>query len=233
MLGWVTVKLETLPVLPALPVGVEHIGGREPLVTDVELGERTWTIVFTEYRAKDLRIRIGWDVGHPRGISRNPSMLDVQLEAMHRGGEPFLNRGGRGETVDGITTAVLRSVPMAHARAFLRPTYEELALREVEGLAKELPGRVESVGDYLLISLVYLALSEGRTDQPVRQLAAWTGESVETWSARIRRARARGYIVGKGRNSTLSPAFRNLRNQLVHGAGTPPQIQRFLQEGLM
>ena len=80
------------------------------------------------------------------------------------------------------------------------------------------PSRVESDRDYTHVAIAYVALVDVSVE-PIKRLAEWTGESIDTWSARLRRARAKGILEGKGRQAKIGPAYLKTRDDILAAIG--------------
>ncbi|MCM0614477.1 hypothetical protein MOD31_00400 [Paenarthrobacter sp. TYUT067] len=170
--------------------------------------------LFGRYRVDNLLVEISWVVDHPMGSFREPHELKIEFDAEHFGTEVVA--GGSSQhaaPLDGITTTLLRSIPMAHARALMRDRHEQLSVASIKDEITPLPARVESEADYVHVSCAYVALGSCSVE-PIKRLAEWTGESVDTWSARLRRARAKGILEGRGRNSRIAPSYFKQSNEI-------------------
>ncbi|MEV7607251.1 hypothetical protein AB0N65_17600 [Paenarthrobacter sp. NPDC089322] len=194
--------------LPPLPAGVEYIGRNAEVEEHVVLeGGLELPILRARYRVHGLNVTIGWIIGHPMGDFRQPNSLSIDFDAFDHGmGYVKDAEGSERRAFEGITTSLLRSIPMAHAIALMQDRYEQISVADVHRAFSPLPPRVESDRDYAHIAAAYVALA-GVSLEPVKKLRDWSGESVETWSARLRRARAKGILEGKGKASRISPAF--------------------------
>jgi hypothetical protein len=137
-------------------------------------------IVATYVYKDGTRITISWDTGY---YNPNRVLIDTGRE--------------------GATVASLRGVPMEHAKRVLRPYIEKWALRQTVERLGTLPTRLQYREDYYKVAQAYVLLHSFGSIEPIRRLVEWTGESPDTWSARLRRAKARGYIVGTGRTATV------------------------------
>ena len=83
----------------------------------------------------------------PPGSFREPDRLHVSFDAKHYAethADQTPKREGEGEAFDGITSAFLRAIPMAHARALMRDRHEQLSVADVRQEITPLPARVES-----------------------------------------------------------------------------------------
>lgn len=203
--------------LPALPDGVEFLASWEELAKD---GGVSMPDLKARYRVHGLTVLIGWISGHPMGDFREPNSLHIDFDSYDYAMSEDASPGSSGsQAFEGITTSVLRSIPLAHAKALMQERYEQINLADIQRRLPDLPSRVETDSDYIHIAAAYEALA-GVSVEPVRRLSEWSGESVETWSARLRRARAKGILEGKGRASRVAPAHRNVVNELWSaGAG--------------
>lgn len=201
--------------LPPLPQGVEYLGKHAEAEEQVTLeGGLTLPILRARYRVHGLTVAIGWIIGHPMGDFREPNSLQIDFDAFDYAME-YDESSERAErpAFEGITTSVLRSIPMAHAKALMQERYEQISVAEIHRDLSPLPSRVETDHDYAHIAAAYVALA-GVSVEPVKKLAEWSGESVETWSARLRRARTKGILEGKGRASRIAPAYTSAANEL-------------------
>lgn len=197
----------TPPPLPALPEGVQFIGRPFPEEgTDTE-GGMTFTVLWARYRIHGLNVSIGWTVGHIMGDFREPNKLRIDFDASDYAltEEASTDSYAPAQALGGITTSLLRAIPMAHARALMRERHEQLTVGSLRQALAPLPSRVESDRDYVHISMAYVALVNGPSVEPIKRLAEWTGESVDTWAARLRRARTRGILLGTGRQARIAP----------------------------
>lgn len=201
----------TTPVLPDLAPNVEFLGPKEgPGVERRGSGNRTWVALWAKYRVSGLMVKITWDVGHPMGHFREPNGLDIQFDEAGHAEENANNQ----KSLEGVTTSLLRSIPMAHARAFMRNRHEQLSAADVRNDWTPFPSRVETDRDYIHVAGAYGSLVQVSVE-PIKRLAEWTGESIDTWSARLRRARAKGIIEGKGREARIAPAYVKTRDEIL------------------
>jgi hypothetical protein len=203
--------------LPPLPGGVTYLGKPDgPSESQLEENGLDLTILWARYRISGLSVNVGWTVGSPLGSFREPDRLHVSFDAEHYAdthADQSPDREDDKEAFDGITTSFLRAIPMAHARALMRDRHEQLSVADVRQEITPLPARVESDSDYLHVACAYVAL--GHTSvEPIKRLSEWSGESVDTWSARLRRARAKGILEGKGRDARIAVAFQDQSNEL-------------------
>jgi hypothetical protein len=211
-------RLMTEMKLPPLPKGVEYLGAPDgPAIQRPTEGEdKGLVILWANYRVSGLRVNVGWTVGHRMGSFREPDRLNVNFDAEHYAethADQVPERDDKGAAFDGITTAFLRAIPMAHARALMREQHEQLSVADVRREITPLPARVESDSDYVHVASAYVALGQTSVE-PIKRLSEWSGESSETWSARLRRARSKGILEGKGRDARIAPAFVAQSNEL-------------------
>lgn len=201
--------------LPELPDDVELRGDQERPneMSDPDTGITT---LYAIYRVEVFLVTIRWEIGHPFGSFREPNELTIRFEE-----ESYADRFGQGNNEvsrdslapGGITTKILRKIPMAHARAFMRERYEHLSVASVRREITPLPSRVETEKDYVHVASAYVALCSTSVE-PVQRLAEWTGESPDTWLARLRRARAKGILEGTGQLSRIAAAFTEQSNAI-------------------
>lgn len=197
--------------LPDLAPNVEYRGPKDgPLVEQCSNGVEEWTALRARYIVNGLVVEIRWDIGHPMGHFREPNNLEIKFDEFEYGTSEIRN----GESFEGITTSLLRSIPMAHARALMRAQHEQLSVADVRQSYTPFPSRVDTDRDYVHVAAAYVALMEVSVE-PIKRLAEWTGESIDTWSARLRRARAKGILDGKGRHAQLAPVFLKTRDDIV------------------
>lgn len=198
----------TNPELPPLSAEVTYLGPAEGVEEGtIEDGGQTFPVLWARYRVHGLTVSIGWVVGHDMGSFSDPNKLYIDFDSFdHAMGydRPAGETGTR--AFEGITTSLLRSIPMAHARAVMRERYEHLSVADVRRVFSYLPTRVDTVNDYVHIAMAYVALKDVSVE-PIKRLSEWTNESVDTWSARLRRARAKGILEGKGRQARIARAF--------------------------
>jgi hypothetical protein len=194
--------------LPALSPEVTYLGPPEGVEEGtIEDGGLTFPVLWARYRIHGLTVSIGWVVGHVMGSFSDPNKLFIDFDSFDYAMEHDRPAGdGDTRAFEGITTSLLRSIPMAHARALMRERYEQLSVAGVRKDFTFLPSRADKVGDYVHIALAYVALNNVSVE-PIKRLAEWTNESVDTWSARLRRARAKGILEGKGRQARIAPGF--------------------------
>ncbi|MCW3768780.1 hypothetical protein OCL88_20100 [Paenarthrobacter sp. PAE-2] len=215
---------------PSLPEGVVHHAG--PRQGDPSLG---LDVVEIEYRMHGLELVIGWTVS-PSNYFSAPDRVTIRpdgpLADFMNGDDPEMGEGER-EMFNGVTTPLLRSIPMAHARHLLRRPYEELSSRLVRDVFMPMPDRIESDDDYMHVSCAYVDLVTGPSAEPIRRLSEWTGVKPATWSARLQRARAKGILVGRGRQAHISPSFKKLehelRARLAARSGGQPKVTSSVQ----
>ncbi|WP_139025128.1 hypothetical protein [Paenarthrobacter nitroguajacolicus] len=201
--------------LPPLPSGVECLTPNGPRLSEYEDGGLTFPMLTASYRVHRLTVRISWVIGHVMGNFREPNKLTIDFDSSAYAEElAEASEDELPEAFDGITTSFLRSIPMAHARALMRDQYEQLAVADLRSELTPLPSRVEEDRDYVHVAHAYVNLVQVSVE-PIKRLAEWTQESPDTWSARLRRARAKGVLVGKGREARIAPAYQALRNEIV------------------
>lgn len=199
----------TSPELPKLPPGVRYLGKATGPDFDDKNGIPT---LWAPYLVHGFAVNIGWEL-HPQGSFREPNKLDIDFDPAHH----HETRQTKGEAVgplEGITTALLRAIPMAHARALMREQYEQLSAAGIRRDMTPFPARVETDRDYTHVAAAYVALGEVSVE-PIKRLVEWSGESIDTWSARLRRARAKGILEGKGRQAQIAPDYRKTRDEIV------------------
>ncbi|MBD1542244.1 hypothetical protein G9E11_08300 [Arthrobacter sp. IA7] len=209
--------METTP-LPPLPPGVECRTPNGPRLDEYEDGGETFPMLTAEYRVHGLTVQISWVIGHVMGSFREPNKMTIDFDSFDYAQElEETGENEKPEVFDGITTSLLRSIPMAHARALMRDQYEQIAVAGVRSEVTPLPSRVEKDEDYVHIAQAYVSLVQVSVE-PIKRLAEWTKEkSPDTWSARLRRARARGVLVGKGRQARIAPAYQATANEILAG----------------
>lgn len=201
------------PSLPALGPNVEFLGDISgPDEKAAGTHGSPYHRLSARYRVDNFSIEIGWTIDHDMGSFREPNELKIDFdeflyERLTRGTEQQVG------PLDGITTSVLRSIPMAHARALMRDRHEQLSVAALKDEITPLPARVDSETDYVHVSCAYVALGSCSVE-PIKRLAEWTGESVDTWSARLRRARAKGILEGRGRHSRIAPSYLKQSNEI-------------------
>ncbi|SDS87876.1 hypothetical protein SAMN04489743_1098 [Pseudarthrobacter equi] len=197
--------------LPGLAPNVRYRGPKDgPDIVRHEEGEVEWTVLWARYIVDGFAVSIGWDVGHPMGDFREPNKLTIEFDEVEYG----TSENPSEESFEGgITTSLLRSIPMAHARALMREHHEQLSVASVRDEWAPFPSRVETDRDYTYVAAAYVALMKVSVE-PIKRLAEWTDESIDTWSARLRRARAKGILEGKGRQAKVAPAYLQTRDQI-------------------
>lgn len=202
----------TNPVLPQLAPDVEYLGRPDgPDEKTNDDGGLAITVLQARYKVHGLHVEIGWVVGHRMGNFREPNQLNIDFDSMDYGWTPDGER--RTKAWDGITTSLLRAIPMAHARALMRDRHEQLSVIDVRRDITPLPARVDTDRDYVHVATAYVALGAVSVE-PIKRLSEWSGESIDTWSARLRRARAKGILDGKGRNADIAPRFKSLSEDI-------------------
>lgn len=200
----------TSPQLPSLAANVRYRG--KPTGPEVEKSANGSTTLWARYLVQGFAVSIGWEVNHPQGSFREPNKLDIDFDPQNYA-ESTPVKGGAAGSLEGITTALLRSIPMAHARALMRDHHEQLSVADIRRDITPFPSRVETDRDYTHVASAYVALGEVSVE-PIKRLAEWSGESIDTWSARLRRARSKGILEGKGRQSRITPAFTGMRDEI-------------------
>lgn len=100
-------------------------------------------------------------------------------------------------TSGGITTDVMRSVPMSDARKCLRRLRGEVLLVRDQGVY-DLPERMVTRDDWIAFARAYGRSAARNPQQPIAHLAAATGLSVNTINARLRRAQELGLLQRQG-----------------------------------
>lgn len=201
--------------VPALPEGVRCLTPHGPTLGKYEDGGFEYPMLTAAYRVHGLTVGVSWVIGHPMGSFREPNKLSIDFDSLAYA-QDLVETGEdeRPQAFDGITTSLLRSIPMAHARALMRHQYEQLAVADVRTEVTPLPSRVEEDEDYVHVAQAYVSLVQVSVE-PIKRLAEWTRESPDTWSARLRRARARGVLVGKGRQARIAPDHQAMANEIL------------------
>lgn len=203
--------------LPELPDNVEYLGDADHLhEVPGKVGGLPVTTLWASYRVDEFTVNIGWTVGHPFGSFREPNKIVVDFDSdsfAHKHGQEGSDNSGQPFALSGITTKVLRKIPMAHARALMREKYESLSVADVRREITPLPSRVETDHDYVHITAAYVALGSTSVE-PIKRLSEWTDESPETWSARLRRARAKGILEGTGQHARVAPAYQQQADEI-------------------
>jgi hypothetical protein len=126
-------------------------------------------------------VRAPWD--GPERVVVYPDMSDEGLPDFM---EHAMETGG-------VTTEVLRAVPLAHARKQLQALRIE-ALKEA-GDTPDMPSHLLTVEDWARFAQVYAEAAEAGQRQPLKYLVDMTGLSRNTLSARVRRAREMGLLT--------------------------------------
>lgn len=199
-----------------LPVEAKFLWGPEELSTLSPLGAPVVTM-WCHYHVLGLHVAVGWTVGGPEGEFRAPELIDIHYdddEYWHFSAEEEAGYDPD-DAVNGVSTAVLRSVPLAHAAALMRARHEALLAAKVRARLDPLPRRAKTDRDYVHLSMAYIALSRGSSTEPIQRLGEWTGESTNTWAARLQRARSKGILLGKGRRSQIAPEFQNVSAEVL------------------
>ena len=122
---------------------------------------------------------------------------------------------------DGITTEMMRSVPLGDARKTI--TYWVNRIRseiDPESQPASLPERVETPEDYARVAAEYVRLINSNERRPIEVMAQAWGVSRNTTSARVRRARDKGYLVQrKGDKNRLSAELTDVALNALKGTG--------------
>lgn len=195
--------------IPPLPRGVKYLGDADtpPPVEPKIVDGQPVHIIHASYRVHGYVVTISWMVGHPMGGFSHPNKIEVDFESFSYGTAEGDATEEFSKVFEGVTSSVLRSVPIGHAQALMRGLHERLSLQEVEQRITPLPSRVESDRDYVHISAAYVDLVKSHSVQPIQRLSEWTGESADTWFARLRRARTKGILRGKGHEASIAPEY--------------------------
>ncbi|MFE3459051.1 hypothetical protein ACFXKD_16030 [Nocardiopsis aegyptia] len=118
---------------------------------------------------------------------------------------------------DGITTEMMRAVPLGEARKVI--TYWVNRIRsevKPESQPAPLPDRIESPEDYARVAAEYVRLINANERRPIEVMAQAWGVSRNTASARVRRAREKGYLVQeKGEKNRLNAGISDLARALL------------------
>lgn len=202
--------------IPSLPKGVKYLGDPEapPEVKPDTVDGYSVQMIHASYRVHGYVVKISWMVGHPMGGFSRPNKIEIDFESFSYGiaedheAEEFSN------IFEGVTSSVLRSVPIGHAQALMRGLHERLSLQDVEQRITPLPSRVESDKDYVHVSAAYVDLVKSHSIQPIQRLCDWTGESPDTWFARLGRARKKGILRGKGHEASVAPEYWRLVDEI-------------------
>lgn len=203
--------------MPSLPDDVELRNAAHPISeTSGEVDGHPVTTLRVSYRVESFNVTIGWTVGHRLGPFKEPDELDIDFDSeWWAENNSYETNSAEREVLalPGLTTRILRKLPIAHAQALMRDNYEFLEIEEVKKDLSPLPSRVEKDEDYVHIAAAYVALGASSVE-PIRRLHEWTGESPDTWLARLKRARNRGILQGTGYKARISPSFQEQSNQL-------------------
>lgn len=197
--------------LPQLPPDVELLNPDDPIWQKEDGSFGPWKVVrlWCAYRVDVFRVEIGWTFGLRIGDFREPDQLKIKADSDWLAEKHDQTANTSQEVtlgLGGLTTKVLRKLPTSHARALMRDRYESLGVAEVKKLLSPLPTRVVEDHEYVHIASAYVAIASTSLE-PVRRLAEWTQESVDTWFARLKRARARGILEGTGQNARICAKF--------------------------
>jgi hypothetical protein len=120
----------------------------------------------------------------------------------------------------GVTTSVLRAVPLADARKRLDRLREDHVKQAAAGDLVTFGGlvRVDSEEGLARFAKTYADLVESGDDHPLKRLATYTGLSRNTLSARVRRARERGLLT-KPSPESLGALTKKAEQLLQEGTG--------------
>lgn len=195
--------------LPPLPNGVKYLGDASspPPVEPQSVDGQPVQMIYASYLVHGYLVKISWMVGHPMGGFSRPNKIEIDFESFSYGTAEADEAEEFSTVFEGVTSSVLRSVPIGHAQALMRGLHERLSLQDVEQRITPLPSRVESDRDYVHISAAYVDLIRSHSAQPIQSLSDWTGESPDTWFARLRRARTKGILRGKGNGASVAPKY--------------------------
>lgn len=141
------IRNERLSSLVREPVRcVEYLGKHAEAEEEVTLeGGLTLPILRARYRVHGLTVVIGWIIGHPMGDFREPNSLQIDFDAFDYGmGYDAASERAERPAFEGITTSVLRSIPMAHAKALMQERYEQISIADIQRVLSPLPSRVET-----------------------------------------------------------------------------------------
>lgn len=203
--------------LPPLPEGVAFLGseGAGPEEEKLDRNDRIVTVLWARYLVRGVLVDIGWTVDTLARRFREPDLVfaksAVDRPIEHEERQAAL-RGTADLTQPGISKSVIMSIPMAHALSILRSRHEQLSFEPLRRGLPQFPTRLTKEMDYLLIVTAYLRLVSAGSEEPIRRLAEWSGESPDTWSARLRRARHKDYLVGRGQDARRGPKL----DEFVH-----------------
>ncbi|MEZ0166945.1 hypothetical protein AB2L27_19495 [Kineococcus sp. LSe6-4] len=120
------------------------------------------------------------------------------------------------EETDGITTEVVRSLPLAEVRGEFGRLGLDWLRREYD-LAAVL-GRVETPEQWARFAMIYVNVALG-TRNPLQFLAGESGISRNTLSARVRRCREMGLLT-RPNGKSLGSLTKDARRLLGHSAET-------------
>lgn len=115
------------------------------------------------------------------------------------------------DQTNGITTEVLRAVPLVDARKRLRRLRAKSRARRLAG-SREIPRRLETNQDWAAFAAAYADAVAAGNRQPLVHLSAELGVGRNTLSARVRRLRALGLLTRPDGDSLgeLTPAAKAL-----------------------
>lgn len=195
--------------LPPLPPGVKYLGKAESLLSakPEKVDGQQVQMIHAPYRVHGYLVTISWMIGHPMGGFSRPNKVEIDFESFDYAAAGDDDAEEFSGVFEGITSSLLRSVPLRHAQALMRGLHERVSLQDVERHIMPLPSRVESDRDYVHISAAYVDLVRSHSVQPIQRLSEWTGESTDTWFARLRRARTKGILLGKGHEASIAPQY--------------------------
>ncbi len=160
-------------------VGVEKVSdAAEFLNAYTEHGD-----LVVEYRVMGWHVAVNSQRGAPW---EGPDCIQVGWSSTPEGFDAAIE-------TDGVTTEVLRAIPLADARRRLRGL--RLAARLQEPDVPALASRLSGVRDLAEFAKVYAdAVADGQR-HPLKSLAELTGIPRNTLSARVRRARDEGLLT--------------------------------------
>lgn len=103
---------------------------------------------------------------------------------------------------EGITTHVLRAIPMRDARR--RLAWQMTSAYQAEGSSEVLPKRFKNESDFALLAALFAGKAAAGEKKPLWTLAAEHGVSRNTFAARIRTARSLGLLTPEGEPAALT-----------------------------
>jgi hypothetical protein len=142
-----------------------------------------------------VRMQLGTPWDGPEEVSVYPNLSD---EGIDQAIDSAVNTGG-------ITTEVLRAIPLAHARRQLRRLrLETKGFGEGESPVRE---RLNSPVDWAEFAKTYADAVAAGHQNPLRHLSDISGIARNTLSARVRRTREMGFLTrpAKGSLGALTP----------------------------